>query len=450
MPANYVLLERIELNASAASVTFSNIPQSGYTDLKIVASARCNTTEANIILSFNGSSANFTSKLLYGSGSAASSASYTDSRALLMVYSDQTSNTFSNGELYIPNYTSSNYKSWSSDSVQENNATLAYSFMYAGLWSQTAAINSVTLTAISSSSFVQYSTFSLYGLAAVGTTPAIAPKASGGNITTDGTYWYHTFLSTSAFVPTAPLTCQVLTIAGGGSGGGGNSDGGNGGGGGGAGGLIYTSASSFNASSYTVTVGAGGASAAYNVAGNGGTLSSVNSISTTGGGGGGSFSARNGQTGGSGGGGAATGTSPAGTGGSNTGSEGYAGGAGRIAAPYSAGGGGGAGAAGTSGNGQLGAGGAGTNIYSAWHTATYTGVSGYIAGGGGGGTWNDSAYLTAAPGGSGGGGDGAPRANPGNGVAGTINTGSGGGGGGAYGTGGQGGAGVVIIRYAMA
>jgi hypothetical protein len=38
--ANYVLLERIELNASAASVTFANIPQTGYTDLKVVLSAR--------------------------------------------------------------------------------------------------------------------------------------------------------------------------------------------------------------------------------------------------------------------------------------------------------------------------------------------------------------------------------------------------------------------------
>ncbi len=35
MPNNYVLLERTELAASAASVTFANIPQTGYTDLKI-------------------------------------------------------------------------------------------------------------------------------------------------------------------------------------------------------------------------------------------------------------------------------------------------------------------------------------------------------------------------------------------------------------------------------
>ena len=36
--ANYILLERITVGAAgAASVTFNNIPQPGYTDLKIVA-----------------------------------------------------------------------------------------------------------------------------------------------------------------------------------------------------------------------------------------------------------------------------------------------------------------------------------------------------------------------------------------------------------------------------
>jgi hypothetical protein len=33
MTENYVLLETIELTQSAASVTFDNIPQTGYTDL---------------------------------------------------------------------------------------------------------------------------------------------------------------------------------------------------------------------------------------------------------------------------------------------------------------------------------------------------------------------------------------------------------------------------------
>ena len=69
MPANYVLLERIELNASAASVTFSNIPQSGYTDLKIVMSIRGDNTNNYGSVLFNNSSTGYTRKILYGDGS---------------------------------------------------------------------------------------------------------------------------------------------------------------------------------------------------------------------------------------------------------------------------------------------------------------------------------------------------------------------------------------------
>ena len=39
--------------------------------------------------------------------------------------SDWTASTFSNVEIYIPNYTSSTYKSWSADGVVENNATIS-------------------------------------------------------------------------------------------------------------------------------------------------------------------------------------------------------------------------------------------------------------------------------------------------------------------------------------
>jgi hypothetical protein len=59
MPANYVLLRKATLTASAASVTFSGIPQTGYTDLKLVVSARVDGASGSyndwIKISFNGS-----------------------------------------------------------------------------------------------------------------------------------------------------------------------------------------------------------------------------------------------------------------------------------------------------------------------------------------------------------------------------------------------------------
>jgi hypothetical protein len=79
------------------------------------------------------------------------------------VPSNWTANTFSNGEIYIPNYAGSNYKSWSSDAVTENNATSADMSLVAGLTSITAAITSITIAG-AAGNLVQYSTAYLYGV----------------------------------------------------------------------------------------------------------------------------------------------------------------------------------------------------------------------------------------------------------------------------------------------
>jgi hypothetical protein len=116
--------------------------------------------------------------------------------------SSATASTFASADIYIPNYTSSDYKSISIDTVTEKNATDAYMRLTAGLWSNTAAITSIGLNCSASGNFVQYSTFYLYGVAKLGTTPAIVPYATGGDtIMTDGTYWYHTFISSGTFTP---------------------------------------------------------------------------------------------------------------------------------------------------------------------------------------------------------------------------------------------------------
>jgi hypothetical protein len=74
-----------------------------------------------------------------------------------------TANTFSSTEIYIPNYASANYKSYSVDQVDEGNQTTVYSHLIAGLWSNTAPINQITFTP-TSYNFVQYSTATLYGI----------------------------------------------------------------------------------------------------------------------------------------------------------------------------------------------------------------------------------------------------------------------------------------------
>ena len=449
MAANMVLLEKVTVGAAgAASVTFNNIPQTGYTDLKIMMSARNTSTSGstwgNTNLKFNSSSTGYTLKYLYGTGSATGSGSDTVINTAVND-SSSTANTFSSTDIYIPNYTSANYKSISIDTTTENNATAALADMFAGLWSNTSAITSINI-ASSSGNFAQYSTFSLYGLAAVGATPAIDPKATGGDIIqTDGTYWYHAFLSSGTFTPKVGLTCDVLVVAGGGGGGWA-------GGGAGAGGLLAFTSQSINASAQTVTVGAGGAGGltGSRQGSNGNNSQFASLTASVGGGGGGAFSASQGSTGGSGGGSAFSYTS---AGGAATSGQGNTGGAGgnTNATGYGTGGGGGAGAVGANGTNSAGGnGGIGVNTYSSWLTPTGLGVSGYIAGGGGGGTFSTS--YAAGTGGSGGGGAGN---NNGNGFDAISNTGGGGGAGwnGGSGTnnnGGAGGSGLVIVRYTVA
>lgn len=150
----------------AASITFNNIPQF-YTDLKVVVSSRTTTSGAADALGMyiNGVQTNRSNTSLYGTGSSAGSSRGTYRDVGTSDGNGSTSNTFSNIEIYIPNYTGSNYKQILSDSVRENNATAADLSILANLWSSTAAITSLSFDCASSGlNFVQYSTFSLYGL----------------------------------------------------------------------------------------------------------------------------------------------------------------------------------------------------------------------------------------------------------------------------------------------
>jgi hypothetical protein len=161
------LISTITVGAGgAAAFTFSNIPQS-FTDLLLVASVRIGTTTGNTWgdagLTFNGVATGYSGMMLYGTGSGAGSViEGTSSYIVVRVQSnDGSANVFSNTSLHIPNYTSANSKSISYDSVTENNATSSIQTISTGLWNNTAAITSLTL---STTTFVQNSTVSLYGI----------------------------------------------------------------------------------------------------------------------------------------------------------------------------------------------------------------------------------------------------------------------------------------------
>jgi hypothetical protein len=149
----------------ASSIEFTGIPAT-YTDLLVklsVRSARTGYPADDIIAQFNNVTTGYSGRTIRVSPTSVVSSSTETIITGFASDGDQTASTFGSAELYIPNYAGSTNKSASFDSVTENNATAAPMEIVAGLWSNTAAITSIKFT-LSVSTFVQYSTASLYGI----------------------------------------------------------------------------------------------------------------------------------------------------------------------------------------------------------------------------------------------------------------------------------------------
>jgi hypothetical protein len=167
MATTYKLISSVTVGSGgAASMEFTSIPAT-YTDILIKVSARTNRASIadSVIGSFNGSSANFSWRLLEGDAVSGYSANGTTGLVGVATASTATANTFSSFEFYIPNYSGSSYKSINVDSVTENNVGPdVYADFNALLWSNSAAITSITLSPSIGTLFSQYSTAYLYGI----------------------------------------------------------------------------------------------------------------------------------------------------------------------------------------------------------------------------------------------------------------------------------------------
>jgi hypothetical protein len=436
----YVALQTTTVSSPTSSIAISLSGITGYTDLVLVGNAKA-ATNASLTLSFNGDSgSNYSYQVVDSDGTTASANRQSNTTAIQLVSwsigMGSTTN-WSSFTANINNFSNNNvFKPVLVRSAVVNASNAMGSDLFSGVWRNTNAITSMT---IAGNTIAVGSTFSLYGVASAGATNA---KATGGIISSDDTYWYHAFTSTGVFTPLAPLTADILTIAGGGAGGRYY------GGGGGAGGLVYSASQSLTATNYTCTIGAGGAGAtgALNGArGNNGTNSQFASLTAAVGGGGGATTSTNntGASGGSGGGGTYSG----GTGGAGTSGQGSTGGN-TTAAAYGGAGGGGAGGVGgdftVNGGANQSYGGVGSTTYSSWGLATgtgqYVGGTVYYAGGGAG-----NPQANNGVGGYGGGGS-ALNLIYGFATAGMPATG--GGGSNTGGTGTSGGSGIIIVRYA--
>jgi len=174
MANTYVLIASNTLGSSAASVTFSNIPDT-YTDLILKWSSRAatDTAPASMGIKLNPDTGNNSAtyvRVAAGNTPESFRRSGTESGNYLYdrftsVASDETSNTFSNGEIYIPSYTASANKPVSLFTVNETNATstLFSPNVGAGLWRNTTAITSISIQQLSGNLAAGTSVF-LYGI----------------------------------------------------------------------------------------------------------------------------------------------------------------------------------------------------------------------------------------------------------------------------------------------
>ena len=166
MATTFELIEAASVGSGGTSaITFSTIPTT-YTDLCIKFSLRSNHSGVADFtkMRFNSVTTSYSLRALYGVDGTAASQAFTELLAAIDG-NNATSSTYGNGEYYIPNYRSSANKSVSVDSIGESNAANgSYTWLGAGLWSNTSAITSIELSPFNGTSFNQYSTAYLYGV----------------------------------------------------------------------------------------------------------------------------------------------------------------------------------------------------------------------------------------------------------------------------------------------
>ena len=172
-------IDHVAISPPVSSVAWTSISAS-YDHLLIKMSARSDDTTGGTstltdteLQMGNGSidtGTNYSDRALlaYGAGNALTTGSTgQDSIQRIWIPSDSTTaDTFSVTNIWIPHYTSSNYKSAIITSSGENNSTTLYywgNIAVAGLWHSTSAVTDLRLNCVSHD-FSSRSTFDLYGI----------------------------------------------------------------------------------------------------------------------------------------------------------------------------------------------------------------------------------------------------------------------------------------------
>jgi predicted heme/steroid binding protein len=166
MPNTFELIASNTSYAGGTTLTFSSIP-STFTDICLVMSPRGNGFNGTeLYLTFNGNTSSYSGKYMWKDGGTTSitSGNNNTSNSLIGIIpgTQAGSNVYGSVQVYVPNYASSSNKSFGVESASERNGDAQWLFLGAGLWSNSSAITSVTITA--SANYLGDSTAYLYGI----------------------------------------------------------------------------------------------------------------------------------------------------------------------------------------------------------------------------------------------------------------------------------------------
>jgi hypothetical protein len=176
--ATFTVIDHTELGAAASSWDYgaiTPIPTDGtYDHLLVKVSARQDGANdyVNVYITLNGDTGNNYSHTTIRTDSTTVESNQNASRANIFYCmtpaASATANTFGAMTIWIPHYANTaNFKQMIASSAVENDSTTDSEWwlnLTAGLWSSQSAVDQITIDAYSTDDFVQYSTFTLYGI----------------------------------------------------------------------------------------------------------------------------------------------------------------------------------------------------------------------------------------------------------------------------------------------
>jgi hypothetical protein len=156
------------LGSATATVTFSSI-SSAYTDLVLVCNAATSVAGYSLLLRFNSDSgSNYSQTQMYGNGTTAGSNRGSNLAQIYLGYTPDSYGTVGNNNFIVNIQNYSNSTTYKTALCRNNNMSSGgtnATEAAVGLWRNTAAISTVSLTA-GSGNILTGSTFTLYGILA--------------------------------------------------------------------------------------------------------------------------------------------------------------------------------------------------------------------------------------------------------------------------------------------